>query len=66
MNWYRSPCFRFDEICYSIPSHSLPSYFRKIMGQVKIEGVSESQLNNTTTPYNYTTGVTVTIPLPHI
>ena len=35
------------------------------MGHVKIKDVSETHLNNATTPYDCATGFTVTILLPH-
>ena len=55
----------FDETCFSIPSHILPLSFRNMMGHVKIEDVSKLHLNDASTPYDSTTGFTVTIALPH-
>ena len=63
--WRRSILFRFNEAHYFIPSHSLPLSFRSAMGQVKIEGVSELHLSDTTATCDSATVLTVSTPLSH-
>ena len=63
--WHRSPCFRFDEICSSIRSCSLLLSFRNKIGKVKLDDVSELNLNNNKTSYYSAAIFTANIPLPN-
>ena len=62
--WCRSPCFRFDITCSSIPSHSLPLSYRNMLGKVKLEDATSLEIDTSSSSYDPNAGFTATLPLP--
>ena len=60
----RTPHFRFYSSYSTVPSHSLSSSYRNVMGNLKVSDIHDIKLENSLTPFNSVDITCLTLPLP--
>ena len=63
--WIRGPYFRFDPTFSSVPSHSFLLSYRKIIGSIKLEDVTELHMSIRDMPCNPSDNIKLRLPLLH-